>query len=385
MSFLTVSLVKQDTKVNYSNNNTVVTKPQQSNLSQNINNFSKETNAFYSYFLGGQNVSFNGGISSFRIKKLEDVPCPCCGQIMLTQNSIPKHVNRLNKAKGDKLADRIINEEQPYLRSNERACAMMVAKEVKGTDLNLSAGMKKVAENLPKNFISHCCDTIMDAIVVCDEQLGENSEIASFLWNKAENLTSEKEYYRPTLTEELSKFKSSISEEKYHKIEDAVMKLPLDFETVEKIFDATKNGNPTAIATKLYSPSLATAEHVLPHSLGGENKPSNFLSECAGCNNPRSSKPYTEWIKVHPEFLRNPQIYIEHVENRIINGELPESYDSYPVDIKKTLTKESNGHIKLTVLDKAKLAELRAAKKAGQEVNIQAETEKAKEQEENNN
>ncbi len=161
------------------------------------------------------------------------------------------------------------------------------------------------------------------------------------------------------------------------------MKLPLDFESVQKIMKAASKEGSTAIANRLYAPSLATAEHVLPQSLGGENSASNFLSECAGCNNPRSSKPYHEWLKVHPEFRRNPQTYIEHVEQRIVNGELPEAYDSYPVDIRETLTKESNGHIKLLVLDKAKLQELRNAKKAGQTVDIQAETEKLKEEKTN--
>ena len=92
--------------------------------------------------------------------------------------------------------------------------------------------------------------------------------------------------------------------------------------------------------------------------------------------------PYAEWFKIHPEFKRNAQGYIEHVEGRIVNGELPTTYDSYPVDIRETLTNESDGQIVLKVLDKAKLIELREMKKAGQEVDIHAETEKAQQEEE---
>ena len=172
-----------------------------------------------------------------------------------------------------------------------------------------------------------------------------------------------------------------MSEEDYNKVEDMVMKMPLDFQSVEKVMSSVVGKSPTIIAQTLYAPSLATAEHVHPHSLGGKNVAANFLSECAGCNNPRSSMSYLEWLKIHPEFSRNPQVYIEHVEGRIVNGELPDSYYSYPVDIKETLTNESEGHINLKVLDKDKLIELRNAKKAGQEVDIHAETEKSDEAE----
>ena len=184
------------------------------------------------------------------------------------------------------------------------------------------------------------------------------------------------------MTEEFAKFKGSMSHEQYHELEDTLMTLPLDYKNVSRIMEGASKEGSTQIARRLYAPSLATAEHVLPHSLGGSNKASNFLSECAGCNNPRSSMSYLEWFKVHPEFKRNAQVYIEHVEGRIVNGELPTTYDSYPVDIKETLTNESEGHITLKVLDKAKLIELREAKKHGQEVDIHAETEKAEKEEE---
>ncbi len=330
---------------------------------------------YYSYFMGGQNVSF-AGTSGFKIKKLENVPCPCCGQIMLTPESTVKHVNRLNNAKGNKLADRIVNEEAPFLRSNERAVAMMAASAAKNTELTLSGSIKKVNENLPQRFISYCQDVLMNTAISCDEQFGENSKVGAYLLKKADAITSHEEFYRPDLTEDMKQFKSQMTETQYHKLEDLMMTLPLDFKSVSKIMEPAVKESSTAIAQRLYAPSLATAEHVHPHSLGGSNKAENFLSECAGCNNPRSSMSYLEWLKVHPEFKRNPQTYIEHVEQRIVNGELPLTYDSYPVDINETLTNESEGHIRMVVLDKDKLQELREMKKHGQEVDIHAETEK---------
>lgn len=350
------------------------------NKEKNLNNTPKDdlkysSKALQSYFIGSQSVNF-GGTSGFKIKKLEDVPCPCCGQIMLTPKSTERHVNRLNMAKGNKLAQRIKNEEAPFLRSNERTVAIMAANEAQGTDLNLSGAIKKTAQNLPQNFINYCQDVLMNAAIICDEEFGENSKVGTYLLSKADSMVNPEEFYRPDLTESMKQFMPQMNKEQYHKIEDVLMTLPLDYKNVQKIMEQAVKEGPTSIAQRLFAPSLATAEHVHPHSLGGSNKASNFLSECAGCNNPRSSMSYLEWMKIHPEFQRNAQVYIEHVEGRIVNGELPETYDSYPVDIKKTLTNESGGHIRMKVLDKAKLQELREAKKNGQNVDIHSETEK---------
>lgn len=370
------------TKNNQPQKKLAVTNPNFETSSKNFDkSFEKYSKAQYTYFQGLNSVNFGGATTNFRIKKLENVPCPCCGQVMLTENSIEKHINRLNKAKGDKLADRIYNEEAGILRSNQRAAAFIIADCAKGTEMSITQAARKANENLPNKFISYCKDVLMNAAILSDEQSGENSELGQILFEKADKLEDAKSFYRPDLTEELSAYRSVIGDEKYNKIEDVLMTLPLNFKEVNRVMSEAQNLAPTEFAKLLLKPSLATAEHIKPKSLGGENTPSNFLSECAGCNNPRSSLPYVDWIKVHPEFTRNPQTYIEHVEERIVNGELPQIYDTYPVDVKETLTNESQGHIKLTVLNKEKILELKEAKKNGQGVNISEETAKVKEEE----
>lgn len=377
--FISAISTVQNIQNNNFNVNKVATQPIETKKPEKNDNMSNASKALQSYFLGGQKVSF-GGTSGFKIKKLEDVPCPCCGQIMLTPESTEKHVNRLKLAKGNKLADRLMNEEMPVLRSNEKAAAWIIANTVKNTEMNIAAGAKKANENLPKGFNAYCQDVLMNAAIICEEELGENSKAGQYLMKKMDEIHDCEKFYRPDITEEFAQFKSEMSHEQYHKLEDTLMTLPLDYKNVSRIMDGASKETTVAVANRLLGPSLATAEHVLPHSLGGSNKASNFLSECAGCNNPRSSMPYAEWFKVHPEFKRNAQGYIEHVEGRIVNGELPATYDSYPVDIKETLTNESEGQIVLKVLDKAKLVELREMKKAGQEVDIHAETEKAEQE-----
>ena len=115
---------------------------------------------------------------------------------------------------------------------------------------------------------------------------------------------------------------------------------------------------------------MQTIEHIHPKSLGGPNATQNFVAECADCNNPRGNMSYAQWLKVHPEYPIKVQEHIEFVEQKIVDGEIPAEYDSYPVDINETLTKESNGAMTLKVLNPEKIRELREQKMAGKEVNV---------------
>ena len=88
-----------------------------------------------------------------------------------------------------------------------------------------------------------------------------------------------------------------------------------------------------------------------------------------------------EWLKVHPEYPKNAQKHIEFFQEKMINGEIDSKYDSYPIEVKETLSKESNGRMVLKVLNPERIKELREAKLAGQEVNLQEEIAKAENEE----
>ena len=71
---------------------------------------------------------------------------------------------------------------------------------------------------------------------------------------------------------------------------------------------------------------------------------------------------YADWLKVHPEYPRKAQEHIEHIEARIINGEIGSDYNDWPVDVKASLTKESGGRMKLQVLNPDTIANMRKAR-----------------------
>ena len=115
-----------------------------------------DNGALKSYFLGG--ISFKGqncSTSNFAIKKIEDVPCCCCGDLMLRKEDIYKHEQHLLAHKGDELA-KTIKEEEKYFRTAERTAAFMIADAVKGTDMTFADGITASQKDLPQRFDKYC-------------------------------------------------------------------------------------------------------------------------------------------------------------------------------------------------------------------------------------
>ncbi len=330
--------------------------------------------ALRSYFLGG--ISFGGhncSTSNFALKKIADVPCCCCGDIMLRKQDIYKHEQRLIGPKGNDLVE-VIKEEEKYLRTAERTAAFMIAEAVKGTDKDFAAGIQETNKNLPKYFDKYCKSVLGETYVKSVELAGYDAPVSKYIQETIKGIEQGDKFDRIQFTGTLQGLKGDLTEEEYGKIENTAMNLPENQSAVGSIYKKYSE-KPGAFAHRLFSTAMTTAEHVTPKSLGGPNNTANYLAECAGCNNPRGNMSYSQWLKVHPEYPRMVQDHIEHVEMRIVNGELPQNYDIYPTDIKKTLSKESNGVMELVVLSADKLRELRDAKKSGQEVDIRKETE----------
>ena len=159
--------------------------------------------------------------------------------------------------------------------------------------------------------------------------------------------------------EQLEKAGGRLGEEAQAKIQDAAMDLPQTFNHVQRIYDKYAGKKNEEIARRLFSTALTTAEHIHPHSLGGPDNTANYIAECAGCNNPRGNMDYAEWLKVHPEYPRKAQEHVEHVEARLINGEIGKDYNDWPIDVRASLSKESGGRMTLKVLNPSTIENMR--------------------------
>lgn len=330
-------------------------------------------NALKAYFLGGQALSFKGPCTTgeFAVKQLDDVPCCCCGDRMIRGRKMPEVVESFASLKGQELADKI-DKDIDYFRAAPRVVASLMADEARKNDkLDALGALAKVKQNLPQKVQGYCVSVLDRVSQTAQEIYGsEENPIASLVKNEMTRVKGGR-ISRVHFTEHLQNFKGDMNHEQWEKILDTAMNLPEGFSDVDKLVNGRKGANTNSeLMEKLLKGALHTAEHVHPHSLGGPDDTSNYLGECALCNNPRGNMSYAQWLKIHPEYPIKVQEHIEFVEQKIVDGEIPEDYDSYPVEINQTLTKESNGVMTLKVLTPEKIKELRELKNSGKEVNV---------------
>ena len=334
-----------------------------------------EKGALKSYFLGGQaaTVSFGGfpvSTGGFITKKIDDVPCCCCGGRMVRANQMDTKAREFAGLKGEKLADKI-EEDKDFFRTPQRVVMMLAAQEAraKGGDLARAKGM--VGKGLKEKTQNYCINSLKGADTIVKATYGEDNPVSKLIASEVEKIRGGK-IARMQFTEKLGKIADSVDPVTYDKVMDAAMNIPASFDEVKKAYGQA-NGSPQAIARRMLEPSMKTIEHIHPKSLGGPNATQNFIAECKDCNNPRGNMSYAEWLKVHPEYPAKAQQHIEWFQQQVVDGKIDNRYDDYGVDVKATLSKESFGAIELKVLNPEKIKELREARKAGQEVNVSEE------------
>ncbi len=102
------------------------------------------------------------------------------------------------------------------------------------------------------------------------------------------------------------------------------------------------------ILRRLIIASVATIEHVRPHSTGGKDVISNFLMVSNNGNKYRENIPLTVYIDRNPDIPEYCQTHINEIINAIYKGNL-RGNEGYPYKIKKTLFEESEGRILLDI------------------------------------
>lgn len=338
--------------------------------------FATENGALKSYFLGGQAVSFGFGVSTggFVTKQMDDVPCCCCGGRMVLANQLDNKAREFAGINGEALADKI-EADKDFFRTPQRVVMMLAAEEArKHPGYDLARAKKAAGNNLKGKTEEYCINSLKGADAIVKATYGEENPVSKLIASEIENL-SEGKIARMPFTEKLVKIQEQIDPVTYHAVLDAAMDIPASFKDVTDAYGQAK-GDAKNVAKSLLKPSTQTIEHIHPKSHGGPNATENFIAECKDCNNPRGNMSYSQWLKVHPEYPHKAQEHVEWFQQQIVDGNISSKYDSWGVDVKKTLSKESNGIIELKVLNADKIQELRDAKKAGKEVSVSQEIEK---------
>jgi len=342
--------------------------------------------ALRSYFAAGQALSFgfNCSTGSFVTKKIEDVPCCCCGGRMILQSSLPAVVDSFASLKGQALADKI-EKDRDYFRSNQGTIAGMIAKEAANNPrLDAQGAVSEIKKDFSGKLKSYCTGVLNATDVIAKENLGENNPVSQLIQQEKKNV-ARGNIDRVAFTEKLVQLSDAgkIDPMTYDMVINSAMLLPQNSAMAHKHFNKVQGRGNTGIFNELLKESTQTIEHVHPHSKGGPNNTDNYLAECGECNHPRGNMSYLKWIKIHPEYPVNAQKHIEWFQQQIVDGKINSKYDDYGTKIRETLSKESDGKMVLKVLDRDKIKELRARALNGEDVNVHEEILKQEQEEEN--
>lgn len=333
-----------------------------------------ENGALKSYFLGGQAVSFGGfpvSTGGFITKKIDDVPCCCCGGRMVRNNQMGAKSYEFEGIQGEKLADKI-EADKDFFRTPQRVVMMLAAEEArKNPSYDLAQAKEAAGQGLKEKTQNYCIKSLKEADVAVKAAYGEDNATSKLIARQIEELESGK-INRRDFTDKLVNQQGSLDPVTYEKVMDAAMNIPMDFAEVKQAYGKA-NGSSHGIARSLLGQSMQTIEHIHPKSKGGPNATENFIAECGDCNWPRGNSSYMDWLKVHPEYPIKAQHHIEWFQQQIVDGKIGSDYDDYGVDVKQTLSKETNGKINLKVLTPERIQELREARQAGEEINVSEE------------
>lgn len=324
------------------------------------------------YFLGG--VSFSGhpcSTSEFAVKRLKDVPCCCCGKPMLRNEDLAVCQKAVANSSGEKLAA-TLKEYSKYMRADEKAVGTILAQEAKATGCSVGQAMRNTSGRLPQLTGQYANGILSEIKTMATEAFkSEENPVNDLIAKAQKDIKAGKGLDRSTFVARLEKAGGSLTEESQALMQDMAMDLPQTFNHVQRIYDKYESRKDADISRRLFSTALTTAEHIHPHSLGGPDNTANYIAECAGCNNPRGNMSYAEWLKIHPEYPRKAQEHIEHVQARIINGEIGRDYNDYPVDVRASLSNESGGRMVLKVLNPETIENMRRQRGKTGEVDVQ--------------
>lgn len=321
-------------------------------------------------FTGKANLVDKINIGSWIAKNLDGLPCPYCGEKMISLKTINKKIKKNINA--DTTISKILEIIKPYEEyiTNPHNKVLYYIREAaeKYPKYNLNKIFQKLRkERLPmlqKKQLS-VFKEIRNTSYKCSLNEEDSLKIktltdeAKVLIEKDDlNFPFKRKIFIKKLQQITKQFSDKELAETINKISKKLPSSGNDADAfIVKYSGKIKTGiinnsfippQPSTIIEELFSKRLATAEHVIPQTNGGNSTISNLIVACKDCNNTRSSIPLEDWLKNIEDSPKYIQKYINAIIKRIKKGELP-NHELYPIQISETLNKVSNGYINVNI------------------------------------
>ncbi len=297
-----------------------------------------------------KNLFFKGfdcAEQDFEIKRLYNIPCPICSATMIQRNQIDAFVAFLQNAKGEDIVD-ILTKYRKFFHKNEALAAEILSIEAqKYPNKNISElAQNYLNEKLPiyKKEKQELFEKINQLAQYAPSQ--QQGKLLSIIAKHEESAQQNNDFDKEGFIKEINEqVQGTFS------VKKKIIKIIQNFPDVKKegleFFIKYANKTQAELASRFVTPSFATCEHIKPKSKGGENNTANYLAECEECNSKRNDTPLLEWITNVPAFVNNFKSYIQTIASKIQSGEIPSKYSTYLDDISQTISKETQGKIKI--------------------------------------
>ena len=124
--------------------------------------------------------------------------------------------------------------------------------------------------------------------------------------------------------------------------------LPTSTSSISAYIMKISNESSDKICFRLLWPSVASIEHILPRSEGGENVLENYGLACTRINSQRKSQDLKTWLEQHPEAKENCQKYVDRLIELHAQGKFPSNLSPrYILDFANTIYEVSEHTLKL--------------------------------------
>lgn len=292
----------------------------------------------------------------FEFKKQTNLPCPCCGKIMTTREELLSFIQNIKQNKGDEL----VAELDKY-KNRLRGVEFKIVKKIimlapRHKDKNLKELFLLMYRNSIKQLEKSQQKVIAKVYKLADGLEGETHKtvkkdiayVSKLLKKRKNSQVFKRKTFIATFYRLLAEEENERNKKILEIIAQKAKKLPTSGNSTDAFVVKYHRRSIDEIAQRLLDASLASTEHIQPRSDGGVNDPSNYLVQCKFCNNERSSSSYKEWLKKHPEMRFNLQVYMDKIISLIVENKI-QNHDFYPLVVKSTLLKESDGLLDVRV------------------------------------
>ena len=325
--------------------------------------------ALMNYFLGAQNIpSFKG----FAAKTGEfnryigDTTCACCGKEMVDGSKVAEKLAddfiKLNGEKRIEFLDKNMKIFRPVEKTIARAIKQLAEENPNERTYALVEKLTKNPEKALKDGQNIILDEV-DAEAV--KHYGKDNKVSEFVNTQRPLLTGKQDNNNFSRTDFVAKMNEITTSLGNEEAKGQVLNKAIDMPNEKDYFRRmTKDAsNPFKFTRCMFINAVKTAEHIHPHSLGGRNHTSNYMSECNECNENRQNYDLnTYWQTNYPSMPYNVQKYADSVTERIISGDIGPKFVDYPKDLKVAVESETKGAIKVKVLNPEEINKKRAEK-----------------------